>query len=129
MDFTDAENRRIVRERVRASEQAIMQHLRQVCDLALQEWPDDRLLPHTQRGLDRAIAQGLTTQQDVLNFLCMRHQFGERFDEFPAVRQFLARRDLPPDQRIPLMMMELPLGIWDVVKRRTPAGPSGPFEP
>ena len=129
MDLTSVEQRRILRQRLVASEPAIMAMVRQTALLDPAEWPDERLLPHTQRGLDRAIAQGLRTQEDVIAFLSMRHQFGERFDEFPAVRDFLARDDLPPDQRIPRMMMSLPLAIWDVVRRRTAPGPSGPFVP
>lgn len=129
MDFTDKEAQRILRERIVESEPAIIAHLRQVCGLDPAAWPDAVLLAHTQRGLDRAIFQGLSTQQDVLGFLALRHTFGERFDEFPAVRDFLARTDLPPDNRVQRMMLELPMGIWDVVKRRTPPGPSGPFVP
>ncbi len=98
--------------------------MRQTCHLSEQDWPHDRLLAHTRRGLDRAVGWGLSTPDDVIGFLALRHQFGERFDEFPAVRKFLARTDLPPDGRIQLMMLELPMGIWDVVRRRTPAGES-----
>ena len=53
----------------------------------------------------------------VIGFLVLRHQFGERFDEFPAVRKFLSRSDLPPDNRIQLMMLTLPLGIWEMWSR------------
>jgi len=70
------------------------------------------------------VGWGLSTPDDVIGFLALRHQFGERFDEFPAVRKFLSRTDLPPEGRIQLMMLELPMGIWDVVRRRTPAGES-----
>lgn len=121
--------RKALRLRIVPSEPAIVAHVRQVCDLDEAAWPQAQLLAHTQRGLDRAVAQGLRTQEDVLAFVVLRHQFGERFDEFPAVRKFLARTDLPPDNRVQRMMLEFPLAIWDVVRRRTPPGPSGPFVP
>jgi len=118
------ETRRILRANVAPSEPKIADLMRKTCNLSEQDWPQDKLLEHTRRGLDRAIDQDLTTQQDVMDFLVLRHVFGERFDEFPAVRKFLARTDLPPDNRILLMMLTLPLAIWNVVKRRTPPGPS-----
>ncbi|AVS76848.1 hypothetical protein C8246_12690 [Paracidovorax avenae] len=127
MQLDESEMRRVLRRRLAVSESAIAQHMRDVWGLSLDRWPQDVLLAHTRRGLDRAVAQGLRTQQDVLAFLVMRHQFGERFDEFPAVRDFLARPGLPPDNRIASMMLALPMAIWDVVRRRTPPGPSGPF--
>lgn len=127
MQLSDGDMRRVLRQRLVSSESAIMAHVKAVCRLDDAAWPPDTLLAHTRRGLDRAVAQGLQTQEDVLAFLVLRHQFGERFDEFPAVRQFLARTDLPPDHRIARMMQALPLALWDVVQRRTPPGPSGPF--
>ncbi len=129
MELSNDEIRRMLRQNLVPSEGEIAQHLREVCQLTQDEWPDARLLSHTQRGLDRAIAQGLTTQQDVLAFLALRHQYGERFDEFPAVRNFLARTDLAVGNRIAQMFLEQPLALWDVVRRRTQPGPSGPFNP
>ena len=114
----------MARARLVPREPAIADHVRQVWKLDEQSWPQDKLLAHTQRGLDRAVGWNLTTQQDILGFLVLRHQFGERFDEFPAVRKFLSRTDLPPVKRIQQMMLTLPLAIWDVVARRTPPGPS-----
>ena len=116
------EMQRALRLNLVQSEDAIADIVRQSCSLNEAEWPQDKLLAHTQRGLDQAIGWNLTTQEDVIGFLVLRQQFGERFDEFPAVRKFLARNDLPPDNRIQLMMLTLPLGIWDVVRRRTPQG-------
>lgn len=129
MELSNDEIRRMLRKNLVQSEGEIAQHLREVCHLTQEDWPDTRLLAHTQRGLDRAISQGLTTQQDVLAFLALRHQYGERFDEFPAVRNFLARTDLAVGNRIPQMFLELPLALWDVVGRRTQVGESGPFNP
>lgn len=116
------EMQRTLRLNLVQSEQAIADIVRQSCNLDEAEWPQDKLLAHTRRGLDQAIGWNLTTQEDVIGFLVLRQQFGERFDEFPAVRKFLSRSDLPPDNRIQLMMLTLPLGIWDVVRRRTPQG-------
>ena len=121
------EMQRTLRLNLVQSEPQIADIVRQSCDLDEAAWPQDQLLAHTRRGLDQAIGWNLTTQEDVIGFLVLRHQFGERFDEFPAVRKFLSRSDLPPDNRIQLMMLTLPLGIWDVVKRRTPPGQSGPI--
>jgi len=124
MNLQPDEIRRQQREALRQHETALMQALRQSANLDAAQWPDTVLLPHTQRGLDRAVVHGLSTQPDILSFLTFRHLFGERFDEFPAVRDFLARQDLPTANRVQLMMLELPFAIWDIVKRRTPAGPS-----
>ena len=120
------EMRRILRLNFTRDEQPITELMRTTMELDLQQWPQDKLLEHTRRGLDRAIAHNLSTQRDVMRFLVMRHQYGERFDEFPAVRKFLQRKDLPVDDRIEMMMLTLPMLIWDVVKRRTPPGPSAP---
>jgi len=122
--LTEQEMQRALRRNLEPNQAQIADALRQICRLDEQQWPPERLLAHTRRGLDRAIGWNLTTGQDIMSFLALRHQFGERFDEFPAVRKFLSRTDLPVDNRIPLMMLELPLAIWDVVRRRTPAGPS-----
>lgn len=124
MEISTLEMQRTLRRNLVPSEEGIAAIVRQTCHLSEQDWPHDRLLAHTRRGLDRAVGWGLSTPDDVIGFLALRHQFGERFDEFPAVRKFLARTDLPPDGCIQLMMLELPMGIWDVVRRRTPAGES-----
>jgi hypothetical protein len=121
------EMRRILRLSLARDELQLAELMRKIFNLGLDEWPQDKLLEHTRRGLDRAIAHNLTVGQDITRFLVMRHQFGERFDEFPAVRKFLARKDLPVDDRIEMMMLTLPPLIWDVVKRRTPPGPSEPM--
>jgi len=126
LKFDASQMRIMLRTNLVQSEPQIVDHVRVVCSLSIEEWSQDKLLEHTRRGLDRAIAHGLSTQQDVLGFLVLRHLFGERFDEFPAVRKFLARTDLPPDNRILLLMMAHPRAIWDVVKRRTQPGPSAP---
>jgi len=42
----------------------------------------------------------------------------------PAVRQYLARTDLPSDQRMQRMMLELPFDVWQQVGQSTPPGPS-----
>ena len=120
------EMQRTLRLNLVQSEPQIADIVRQSCDLDEAAWPQDQLLAHTRRGLDQAIGWNLTTQEDVIGFLVLRHQFCERFDEFPAVCKFLSRSDLPPDNRIQLMMLTLPLGTWDVVKRRTPKGLSAP---
>ncbi len=124
MEISALEKLRALRRNLVPGEERIAQIVRQACQLSEHDWPPARLLAHTRRGLDRAVGWGLSTQQDMIGFLALRHQFGERFDEFPAVRRFLSRSDLPPDGRIPLMMLEHPMAIWDVVRRRTPAGES-----
>lgn len=124
MSLTPKELRRQQRQSLAEHEVALMDAIRQVAMLAPDEWPDSKLLAHTRRGLDRAVLHGLDTQPDILNFLSFRHLYGERFDEFPAVRQYLQRTDLPASNRMQHMMLELPFGIWDVVRRRTPPGPS-----
>jgi hypothetical protein len=118
------QTRKILRANIVHSEPQITDAVRQICNLDEQDWPPDKLLEHTRRGLDSAIGHDLSTLQDIMGFLTLRHVFGERFDEFPAVRKFLARKDLPTGNRIQLMMLTLPPMIWDVVKRRTPPGPS-----
>ena len=118
--------RRILRLGLVRDEAQLAELMRKVFKLSLDEWPQDKLLAHTQRGLDRAIAHDLTDGQDITRFLVLRHQYGERFDEFPAVRKFLARKDLPSDGRIEMMLLTLSPLIWSVVKRRTPPGPSAP---
>jgi hypothetical protein len=120
----DLESRKILRANLVPGEAQLADAMRKIGHLSEQDWPADKLLEHTRRGLDSAIGHGLTTLQDIMGFLTLRHKFGERFDEFPAVRKFLARADLPAGNRIQLMMLTLPLAIWDVVKRRTPSGPS-----
>jgi len=124
LKFDNLEMQRTLRLNLVQSEPHIAEVMRKAFNLQEPEWPSDRLLPHIQRGLDSAIGWNLTTQQDIMDFLALRHLFGERFDEFPAVRKFLSRTDLPVSNRIRLMMAQLPLAIWDVVQRRTPAGPS-----
>ena len=114
------EMQRTLRLNLKQSEGAIADIVRQACDLDEATWPQDKLLAHTQRGLDQAIRWNLTTQEDIVGFLVLRHQFGERFDEFPAVRKFLGRSDLPTTRRVQHMMLALPIGIWSVVQRRTP---------
>ncbi len=122
--LTPKELRHQLRLSLAEKELELMKAVREVANLNPQDWPDGKLLPHTRRGLDRAVFNRLTTQPDILNFLSFRHLFGERFDEFPAVRKFLDRNDLPASQRMQLMMLELPMAIWDVVIRRTPPGHS-----
>jgi hypothetical protein len=126
LKFNASQMRTMLRTNLVQSESKLADMVRQICFLGEQEWPADKLLEHTRRGLDHAIGNDLSTQEDIVGFLVLRHQFGERFDEFPAVRKFFARADLPPDNRIQLLMLTLPLAIWDVVKRRTPPGPSTP---
>jgi len=121
------EMRRILRLSLARNELQLAELMRKVFNLDLEQWPEEKLLTHTRRGMDHAIAHNLTTMQDITQFLVMRHRFGERFDEFPAVRQFLARTDLPTEGRIELMMLTLPPAIWAVVQRRTPSGPSAPI--
>ena len=121
------ESMQMLRKNLAQHEAATMEHLRQVCGLTEAEWPHERLQAHTRRGLDWAVHWRLHTDQDILSFLILRHEFGERFDEFPSVRKALKGDELPQDNRIAGMMMLLPMAIWDVVKRRTPAGPSAPL--
>ncbi|MDR2990728.1 MAG: hypothetical protein LBU72_02115 [Burkholderiaceae bacterium] len=121
------ETRRILRANLAPSEPQLADMVRQIRHLNEQDWPPDKLLEHTRRGLDSAIGHDLSTLQDIMGFLTLRHVFGERFDEFPAVRKFLVRADLPTGNRIQLMMLTLPPLIWDVVQRRTPPGPSAPI--
>jgi hypothetical protein len=116
--------RRLLRANLAPREADIAQALRDMLKLDPNEWPEASLLAHTQRGLDQAIFHGMQTDQDILAFLTFRHLYGERFTEFPAVKRFLARTDLPAAPRMQYMMLELPMAIWHVVQRRTPAGPS-----
>lgn len=124
MPLSNTELRRQQRAALQAHEAMLADAVREVAQLGRRDWPANALLEHTRRGLDRAVLHGLDTQPDLLSFLAFRHLFGERFDEFPAVRRHLARTDLPSGHRMQHMMLTLPLGIWDVVRRRTPPGPS-----
>ena len=118
------EQRRQQRAALQAQEVSLAQAVREAAHLSPDDWPDEVLLAHTRRGLDRAVLHGLDTQPDILGFLSFRHLFGERFDEVPAVRQYLARTDLPGDQRMQRMMLELPFDAWQQVGQSTPPGPS-----
>ena len=118
------EQRRQQRAALQEHEVALATAVRGAANLNPRDWPDEALLAHTRRGLDRAVLHGLDTQPDILGFLTFRHLFGERFDEVPAVRQYLARTDLPSDQRMQRMMLELPFDIWQQVGQSTPPGPS-----
>lgn len=120
IQINDEESRRMTRATLAQAETRIMEVVRQANSLDPVRWPPAKLQAHTRRGLDRAVAHNLTAIQDVIEFLTLRHAFGERFDEFPAVKKFLSRNDLPPTRRIQQMMLELPAAIWAVVLRRTP---------
>ena len=120
IQINDDESRRMSRATLAQAESQIVEVVRQANDLDPTNWPFEKLQAHTRRGLDQAVVHRLTAIQDVIEFLTLRHQFGERFDEFPAVRKFLARNDLPPTRRIQQMMLELPTAIWAVVVRRAP---------
>lgn len=117
MDLGDQEQQRMVRAMLEEDLDEIIQMVRRACALSQAEWPDARLRAQTRFGLDRAVAHDLIGAPDVMHFLILRHTIAERFDEFPAVKKFLARTDLPPTGKIELMMLELPLGIWEVVQR------------
>ena len=120
IQINDEESRRMTRATLAQAEPQIIDVVRQANDLDTVLWPPEKLQAHTRRGFDQAVSHQLTAIQDVIEFLTLRHQFGEHFDEFPAVKKFLARDDLPPTRRIQHMMLTLPAAIWAVVLRRTP---------
>jgi len=74
------ELRRQQRAALQAQEVTLAQAVREAAYLNPEDWPDDALLAHTRRGLDRAVLHGLDTQPDILGFLSFRHLLGERFD-------------------------------------------------
>ncbi|MFO0648547.1 MAG: hypothetical protein U0326_20065 [Polyangiales bacterium] len=60
--------------------------------------PDER--PEKARDwCDRARANGLSTDDDVLGFVLVMHEISPGFDQHPALRAALDRDDAPPSER------------------------------
>lgn len=93
--------------------------VRKACGLDAKSWPDDRLIPHSKEGIERAIKYGMACLEDVVGFLMLLHLIGQNFDQLPAIRQELKRTDLPSVGRIEALFLHLPLAVWDIAKRRT----------
>jgi hypothetical protein len=120
VSFTVDQQRRMFRQQLHGQLSAIVAALRQACHLPSDVWPEQRLRDHTQAGIDEAVRNGMRTGEDVLGYLSLRHSVSERFAEFPAVRNHLARTDLPEQQRMHHLFQSLPLGIWSIIRRRLP---------
>lgn len=134
MQLETAQLQDMFRQRLLANLPALNDALRQACHLPLDVWPEDRLQAHTREGIELALKHGMSSGEDVMGWLSLRHSVSERFHEFPAVRDHLARTDLPPANRMHHMFQALPLGIWSIIRRRLPnpwyapsqAGPDDP---
>lgn len=97
----------------------ILPVVRRVFDLDAQQWPDHKLRGPTIEKIDTALSLGLTSFTDIIAFMVLLRTVSPRFYEFPKVKQFLARKDLPLNGRVERMLLELHPGTWDVVARRT----------
>jgi hypothetical protein len=118
----EAQARAMFRFRLHEMQAELMPVVRQACKLPESQLDDAACAAWMQAGIDLAVANGMACMEDVVGFMAMLRSVGPRFHEFPAVRKYLARPDLPATGRILGLFEALPLALWAVVQRRSSGG-------
>lgn len=113
--------REMFRFRLRELRPDLLPIVRRACALDDDSLNEQKLGAWIDSATDAALACGMRSVGDVVAFMTLLRTVGPRFHEFPAVRQFFQRTDLPADGRIARLFAEVPLALWAVVQRHAGA--------
>jgi hypothetical protein len=117
--ISDATAQEIFRLQLRELRVELIPIIRASCKLPEGSITDERLVEWMTAQIDIAVDRGMQSVRDVVAFLVLLRSVGPRFYEFPAVKKFLTRSDLPVDGKIERMFLDLPVAIWAVVQRHS----------
>ncbi len=119
----EAQARAMFRLRLAEMHEELLPVVRQACRIAPQQATDAQVFEWMDLAIDVALDNGMRCVSDVVAFLSLLRSVGPRFHEFPAVRQYFARADLPAEGRVLGLFEALPLAIWAVVQRHSGGAP------
>ena len=77
---------------------------------------DQELLGRIDAGIVRGRSYGLTWERSIATFVGWTLLFGSRFDSHPRIQHLLTLKEVPPDERVPLVNEAIPLDEWHNIR-------------
>ncbi|MDQ3684472.1 MAG: hypothetical protein M3430_02560 [Acidobacteriota bacterium] len=94
----------------------LMAHLRQEHASVVGRLPDDVLKDMVESGLTRARQYGLTWESNLTAFVALMFEVAPNFDEHPLIQRILTDENVPPDDRIDVLIERTTEQNWEAAK-------------
>jgi len=83
---------------------------------AIKDVPEDSLPRLVEHGIRRAREYGLTWQNNLSSFVTLMFEVSPEFDKCPAFRRYLTDENIPPDDRMGLVLRETTSDDWQAAQ-------------
>jgi hypothetical protein len=79
---------------------------------AVKDVPKDKLYKRVEYGIQRAREYGLTWKNNLLTFVTLMFVIAPEFDRSPAFRRHLTAENVPPNDRMDVLLGEITEADW-----------------